>query len=393
MDARKLTLGALFETSAKYSAPLYQRPYVWKEEENWTPLWEGVKAASEKRLEGSNGRPHFMGAIVLDQVKTPTGDVSERQMIDGQQRLTTLQLLLAAARDICQEHGLSTFREGFGRLTANYLPTSTHPDDLFKVWPTNLDRDHFRKVMTALTPEAIWEGYGLKPGAPQVGHLVPDCYFYFHRVLSSWLREPETRDARVQALWNALRQDLQIVVIDLDDHDDAQVIFETLNALGTPLLPADLVKNHLFHLAENQHDDTQVLYDRYWAPFDQETTFWRQEVRQGRLRRPRIDLFLQHYLSLATTDEVLVTQLFRTFRNYVLAADSISAADHLALLAEYGAIFKSFNERPEMSPEWSFFRRLDQLETSTFFPLLLEVFRRHGSETGAGGVEATLKDL
>ena len=215
MDARKLTLGVLFETFTRYSAPLYQRPYVWEEEENWVPLWEGVQGVVEKRLGGTNGRPHFLGAIVLDQLKTPTGDVTERQMIDGQQRLTTLQLPLAAARDICQEHDLTFYQDSFGWLTVNHVPSTKNVEDPFKVWPTNVDREHFRKAMTAHSPEAILESYGLKPGAHEVGHLVPDCYLFFHDLLAGLTgarhhHSGHDAQALAEALGDKPRKDLGI---------------------------------------------------------------------------------------------------------------------------------------------------------------------------------------
>lgn len=87
------------------------------------------------------------------------------------------------------------------------------------------------------------------------------------------------------------------MVIDLDDQDDAQLIFETLNFLGQPLLPADLVKNYLFHHASRSGADIEPLYHKHWAAFDKDGEFWRQKVTQGRLTRPRLDLYLQHYLT------------------------------------------------------------------------------------------------
>ena len=81
--------------------PLYQRPYVWERETHWEPLVDDVLRLAEERLSGA-GRdtPHFMGAIVLEHMHTPTATLETRQVIDGQQRLTTLQLLLKAARDV-----------------------------------------------------------------------------------------------------------------------------------------------------------------------------------------------------------------------------------------------------------------------------------------------------
>src|SRR6266705_1895389 len=78
--------------------PLFQRPYVWNEDDQWEPLWNDVVRVAEKVLERTRDRPqpHFLGAVVLQQVHRQTGLMQERTIIDGQQRLTTLQLLLDA---------------------------------------------------------------------------------------------------------------------------------------------------------------------------------------------------------------------------------------------------------------------------------------------------------
>jgi uncharacterized protein (DUF1810 family) len=184
-----------------------------------------------------------------------------------------------------------------------------------------------------------------------------------------------------------------VVVIDLDENDDAQVIFETLNALGTPLLPADLIKNFLFQSAEVRGDNSGQLYERYWKPFDERSDFWRAAVSQGRLKRPRIDQFLQHYLTLMKGDEVQATHLFAEFRVHARKNPTVSAADHLLSLHSYGGIFERFfTGYNESSREGQFFYRLGELETTTFFPLLLEVFKA-ADDHPQQEVQAVLVDL
>src|SRR5262245_61830204 len=109
MNATKRSLGQIFDPSIRLAVPLFQRPYVWEQEKNWEPLWESVNEAAERRLAGTNHRPHFLGAVVLNQLKTRTGDIDARQVIDGQQRMTTFQIILAAARDACQALGDERF--------------------------------------------------------------------------------------------------------------------------------------------------------------------------------------------------------------------------------------------------------------------------------------------
>lgn len=152
MDARKKSLGQIFDPSIRLVVPLFQRPYVWEEEKNWQPLWESIQGTAERRLDGGKQRPHFLGAVVLDQLKTLTGDIDARQVIDGQQRMTTFQIALAAVRDACQALGDERFFKAFTKLTSNDIPLSDEPDDVFKVWPTNVDRAAFRSSSSSGMP-------------------------------------------------------------------------------------------------------------------------------------------------------------------------------------------------------------------------------------------------
>lgn len=105
MRVDKLNLERIFERTERLEAPLFQRPYVWKRERNWEPLWGVIRKVADIRSGGQQPRPCFLGAIVLDQLKTSTGKLHARQIIDGQQRLTTLQLAIAAACDLCAQKG------------------------------------------------------------------------------------------------------------------------------------------------------------------------------------------------------------------------------------------------------------------------------------------------
>lgn len=377
MHAEDRTLGVVFETTVRLLVPLFQRPYVWKKENNWEPLWDSIKTVADRRMAGNNIRPYFLGAIVLEQLKTETGEVDARQVIDGQQRLTTLQLAIAAIRDICEAKDSENYHEAFKRLSENYVPSKKNPESIFKVWPTNVDREHFLRTMTAGSIEALEGQYGLKAGATDFGHLIPNCYKYFHSQVFEWLDdgEIESLDDRLDILFKAIRQDLVLVVVDLGDGDDPQLIFETLNALGTPLQPADLVKNFLFHWAQRQGAKTEDLYEQIWRPFDDNVSYWRTEIRQGRLKWHRIDLFLAHYLTLLRKEVVSMTHLFGEFRDYFTNGNDASAEDHIRQLRSYADVYHGFDEYPEDSREGLFFYRLEALDTSMAIPVLLETLR------------------
>ena len=394
MRVDKLTLERIFERTERLEAPLFQRPYVWKQERNWLPLWEAIRKVADARVAGKEPRPCFLGAIVLDQLKTSTGKLHARQIIDGQQRLTTLQLAIAAARDLCVQKARPEYADAFKTLAANHVPLSKSADDRFKVWPTNADRADFRSTMTAGSIEAVREHFHADDDEDD-GGLIPNAYLFFAATLLDWLgnSDGDQLAGRLEAMYFAIKGDLHLVVIDLEEQDDAQVIFETLNALGTPLLPTDLVKNFLFHLAEHQKLDTEQLYQKYWATFDMDKDFWREEIRQGRLKRSRLDLFMNDYLTLRLSDEVSAAVLFSSFREYVRDRPDESAAVQMQQFRAYADVYRSFGNFAAESREGQFFYRLEQLDTTTVNPLLLEVLKRHNNAKGRAELIQILTDL
>jgi uncharacterized protein with ParB-like and HNH nuclease domain len=393
MKADSITLQKLFEQTIRYRIPLFQRPYVWSEAENWMPLWDDVRNLAERHLRNDKVQPHFLGAVVLDLVPGQVGDIEMRQVIDGQQRLTTLQVIFAVLRDLATEHGLKKFSEQYRKMTENDASFVDDADDVFKVWPTNRDRDAFRTVMTAGSPQAVREAFGVIGSKKRVDIRLADAYLYFHEELSTWLNRDSEGDAFEEALDASLEEQfaalglvlykrVYMVAMDLEENDDAQVIFETLNHLGAKLLPADLVKNYLFRRGELEQADIESLYQKYWQHFDDE--FWRTEVRQGRLSRPRIDLFLQHYLTLKTYDEVNLGHIFNVFKQYAEhgAGARESVESLLKDLATYGSVYRRFQEPTIGARSALFFERLEAIDTATVYPFLLEVFRVHDTPKG-----------
>jgi uncharacterized protein with ParB-like and HNH nuclease domain len=246
MRPDKLTVIDLFQKERRYVVPLYQRSYVWTRQEQWEPLWEDIERQAEACLAAENHvarRSHFLGAIVLNVAKIVGNSVARSEIIDGQQRLTTLQLFLAALRDYASEVG-SAHAGKLTRLTVNE-DEKPGSEGSFKVWPTNSDRSLFSCVMTAKSSTALLKALDRERemDAPRLA----GAYFYFASAIREFVHQgnddidPEKRDHRIFGLLQALRTALQLVVIELEESDDPQVIFETLNARGQPLLPSDLI--------------------------------------------------------------------------------------------------------------------------------------------------------
>jgi uncharacterized protein with ParB-like and HNH nuclease domain len=132
MRADIITLRTLFQRDVRYVVPLFQRPHVWNQESQWEPLWDDVRNKAERYLEelehlGDDKQAvaeeragiHFLGAVVLQQQATPTIDLETRHMIDGQQRLATLQLLLDAAQEVFESGGFAREARQLAKLVLN----------------------------------------------------------------------------------------------------------------------------------------------------------------------------------------------------------------------------------------------------------------------------------
>ena len=380
MKAESRTLQRIFEQTIRYCVPLFQRPYVWDKSNNWKPLWEDIRRLAQQRLSGGGlHRNHFIGAIVLEQIGFLTGNIESREIIDGQQRLTTIQILLTVLKDICKELKLIQFEQRFLKFSRNDPAFIDHPEQSFKVWPTNPDRHSFQLTLESGNVEQLKASIGEMHANQQfVNDLFPKAYEYFTEVIQEWLKEvneTHSTEQAIESLWHVISSQLRLVTIDLEQEDDAQVIFETLNSRGADLLPADLVKNYLFRQAQDTGAPVEDLYQKYWKVFDEETS-WRQELRQGRLKRPRLDLFLQHYLSLKTRDDVLVTHVFETYKQFAYNS-GLSPELLVKDLYDYGKVFQRLISSHKDSRIALFLKRLAIIDTVTVYPFLLESFRRY----------------
>ncbi|MFG2989930.1 DUF262 domain-containing protein [Streptomyces sp. NPDC048257] len=362
MKADTVDLRRIFGRDVRYTVPLFQRPYVWDRDDNWAALWEDIRRAVERAEEsvqsGDTVAPHFLGAVVFDEAPHMSSDLETRQVIDGQQRLTTLQLFLFAARlsATARDHEKSVRLLGkFLENDEDLFDRGRHPDHLYKVWPTNADREEFRSVMLG------------KGGSGRLTQAVD----YFRQEIDKWLAEAPEPHERLGALVQTMREHLRLVVIDLEEHDDAQVVFETLNSRGTPLEHADLVKNLLFRDAEHAGADIDRLYRTYWAPFDQAE--WRTEQTTGRITRSRLDVFLTYWLTMRTQREFTSSALFKEFERWLRSA-SVPTEQVFAELTRYAEIYERLDQYPSHGLEGRFLYRMKVMQMSTPMPLLLFLY-------------------
>lgn len=244
--------------------PLFQRRYTWAKKD-WQALWEDLMVQYE--LDDSS--THFMGAVVSLPARSVPVGVSKYLIIDGQQRLSTVSILLCALRDSLDATSASRIQEVY--LTNRYRS----PEDLLKLVPTQADRDSYRALV-------IDREIGNNSG-PMI-----DAYLYFRNAITSTV-DSDYAAISSEKLLSTIEHNLQIVMINLDEVDDPYLIFESLNAKGEPLTQADLVRNYVlmrFRHSISSGGEQERIYGHYWRPLEEMlgssmTDFLRHDAMKG----------------------------------------------------------------------------------------------------------------
>lgn len=179
---------------------------------------------------------------------------------------------------------------------------------------------------------------GVRPARGRGTRLVK-AHHYFAERAREWLQADDQQlSARAGAVERAVRELMQMVVIDLTADENAQEIFETLNARGAQLTAADLIKNFVFQRLTESGFDVEAAYERYWKDF--EHGFWEAEINAGRLHHQRSSI-LSQWLIAKTGEEILAREVFYRFKSYAVDAGA-SMADLLAQVHRAAQVYYRF---------------------------------------------------
>jgi hypothetical protein len=362
----------LFDGKKRYLIPLYQRQYAWQVTPQLDLLWEDIERAIDRlTTDRASLSPHFMGAIVIVQIKTFGKQVQAYEIIDGQQRLTTFQLLLCALRDVA-----ATNHSKYADELQKYLLSDgvmEHPEtERFKLWPSLTDRRAFIGLidpavdLDAVTPKPVDEDGFVRRAVA--------AHAYFRGKIEKLVHVDEVfEEDRLETLFEALKEGLAVVSIELEGGDDPQTIFETLNSRGVDLTPGDLMRNFIFQRAKGmgQNEGSLVvdkLYEKHWLPLDR--AFWNQTASRGRQSRQRLDWMLTDHLSMHVGDLVSVESLFESYRRWILSAgpyDSVAA--ELESITATAAVERRLFEQEKGDAIGEFGHFADAFDVSTAMPL------------------------
>jgi hypothetical protein len=402
MKTDSIEVGRVLQDPRKLTVPIYQRQYAWKED-RLQPLWDDLVSKADELLEGPPKFQHYMGALILAPGSDgySVGRITSVQVVDGQQRLSTFQLFLAALRHVAMEWK----QEGIVKALDVYIfndERSVEADatlaDRLKLVPTPADRSIFRDLMTepfetvrSRHSDAFYKnGNIIKGQAPRA--LL--AYLYFREKIghyAAWGSDEQDDDTldvermmaaiitksdpaagtRLQALADALLIQFKLVIINLEEGDDAQVIFETLNSRGEPLLAMDLVRNNIFHRAEAQGEQAEGLFETRWKPFDQ--LFWKEDAPRAKPRRPRIDHFLSYALTAQSGEETSLRELYAEYRAYARPkgkARFATVGEELDALLRFNPVYEALEKGTGDADVAWLGRKLATWEVATVYPLV-----------------------
>ena len=244
------------DDGVKYRVPIYQRHYVWNEN-NWNHLWTDIR----EKIDGRRRQQHFTGVIVIRE------EQNTKVIVDGQQRLTTFQIILCAIRDICADAGYDEIVGSVNRLIRNPSDGDLEPIEQFKLLPTTgSDRNAFRTIAAG--------------NAENSSGRIHEAYTYFKKAIEDYVGD---RD-QMTKLYRVFLREFNVVQLKLNSEHEAAKIFESLNGRGRTLTAFDHLRNNVFLRAGKARD---VLYESHWYHFNNDPYWFSDRV---------LDPFLTNFL-------------------------------------------------------------------------------------------------
>ena len=383
MDAKAHDLNFVLGQKQHWVVPVYQRHYEWESapDKQIPKLWEDLRDKAIERLEDRTPFPHYIGTIIYSEPpKQAFGSTPRIYLVDGQQRITTFHIILAALREVAREQGTEQLVDVAKTYLFNEKSNGMiDPErERFKLWPSVHDRTLFQmlsvdtpdEIRKAHTPRYFYKNGKLKTG--QAPNLLR-AYWYFHRAFSDFIEDRSEYDENSETVLHALiagfLSGFQVVVIQLDQNDDAQEIFASLNGLGKPLSPFDLIRNDVFHRARKTGEDDEQLFDDQWKSFEE--PFWSEHVRQGRFKRARADHLIAHAVVAETARDVNVGKIATEYQHYARERAFDTVAEELDVLLSHARNYRRIDEQDSEIDIGRIAQILRIWDLSTLHPVLL----------------------
>lgn len=350
MQAGETTLNKLLNTSRQFIVPIFQRNYSWQKSQ-YEQLWFDILRAS-KFKEKQN---HFIGSIVYIDMGTPAGRPQQLLLIDGQQRLTTISILLCAIKDYVQKFNLETKLINLAKIKNQFLYNSDEIDeDRYKLLLNVQDKETYIKLIdnTIFTVN--------KPATNII-----KCYEFFYERIEDFIKQYGQIDEIYAGIFK-----LSLVSISLDkDSDNPQMIFESMNSTGKDLSQTDLLRNYL--LMDLTPEKQTRLYKTYWKPMEE---LFGEDIYKNDVNK--FDYFIRDFLTLKSdTGHICkINNVYENFKRYYLDnnCEKFAVLKDLFTYAKYYACIDLLQEKDdELKLYWQEFKKLD---SHVVYPFLLKLY-------------------
>ncbi|WP_160242878.1 DUF262 domain-containing protein [Acinetobacter indicus] len=400
LSANKEQISSFLEGSLQFHIPFFQRPYVWKIE-NWQEFFDSILEQLNK--EDSNSSEHFIGTIIVQQKQVKKMGANEYDLVDGQQRLTTICLLIRAIHDEIKSTNLKEWIKNLVVFTDRY--GNKNP----RIIHSKNDKKKFEAILVNENDNSeIWEevqdlnlvtleqyiDLSLKNDA------IHGCYMYFRKRLITMLDDRLTDAERDEFLTNFLDivlNNLPIIHMALSNSDDVQEIFDTINSQGVKLTTAELLKNFLFR---NDSESITLYQDNWYSVFEEnedDIEFWSSERTSGRIRRSTIELFLYSYLVITKEAPVRLEKLFKEYKALIKEKNKDELALFIKDLKDHAVVYRQIPDGIDLrSLSYSeykkrFFQIISEFEITTIMPLMLYIMKQVKDEDELKKILATLE--
>ena len=350
LQAGETTLNKLLNTSRQFIVPIFQRNYSWQKSQ-YEQLWFDILRAS-KFKEKQN---HFIGSIVYIDMGTPAGRPQQLLLIDGQQRLTTISILLCAIKDYVQKFNLETKLINLAKIKNQFLYNSDEIDeDRYKLLLNVQDKETYIKLIdnTIFTVN--------KPATNII-----KCYEFFYERIEDFIKEYGQIDEIYAGIFK-----LSLVSISLDkDSDNPQMIFESMNSTGKDLSQTDLLRNYL--LMDLTPEKQTRLYKTYWKPMEE---LFGEDIYKNDVNK--FDYFIRDFLTLKSDTGYIckINNVYENFKRYYLDnnCEKFAVLKDLFTYAKYYACIDLLQENDdELKLYWQEFKKLD---SHVVYPFLLKLY-------------------
>lgn len=397
------SIGDIFGKDVQWIIPVYQREYEWRSREDKTErdpqvprLWDDIKKKALARQDGEKPTPHYFGAIMYSPSNKSALEsmkgVEEHYLVDGQQRITSSQLVLIALREVAAENDLLDMKQEVSEHILNDVEKEDGAflDGCFKIWPSQTDRKIFHDMTAMGFREFRNAAYG--QFSESTGKPVPQArkiiwaYWTLLDKIGGFVKEgKEERDVSpydtLDSVLEAFLQEFRMVLIRLDEkEDDAQEIFASLNDLGEPLSPFDLVRNDVFLRARKEGLNTDALHRDHWSFFYGDEGFWSKTQGHRRGKISHKDHLINHVVAAETARTINASRVATEYRTYATERTAEgkfkSVKDEVTLLRNHAKSYRKLVEHFEYEKDESLQKiaeLLDKARFTTFYPLMLWV--------------------